>query len=121
MSPRLSILLICLAAGAGCNNKKQPGSVLTEETAGMPVGSRLYTEKSGGFAFAAPEAGKVYIQNASSGKVIYETPVNYADRLLFYPQRKRIILNGAIVREDPSLNDKQVHRLYFAKGKPTGA
>ena len=117
MSPRLPILLLCLVAfGAGCKNKRHPGSVLTEATAGMPAGSTLVVEKSGGLAFAATDGGKVYIQNAETGKVVFETPVKYADRLIFYPEKKRIILNGTIVREDPTLNEKQVHRLYFAKG-----
>lgn len=113
MSLRLSILLLLLAIGC---TKKHPGTVLKHETAGMPAGSQLVVEKSGGFAFAATNPGKVYIQNVETGKVIFESPMKLDDRLIFDPKRKRIILEGTIVREDPALNEKQVHRLYFAKG-----
>src|SRR5256885_5165447 len=82
----------------------------------VPSDAILVTERSAGLAFAASEKGTVYITNKNSGKVIYSTPVKYGDKLIFYPETKRIILNGTVVKEDSSFDPKQVHRLYFLKG-----
>ena len=107
MTPRIPnftfALMILLISGCASQN-------------GVPSNAILVTERSAGLAFAASEKGTVYITNKSSGKVIYATPVKYGDKLIFYPETKRIILNGTVVKEDSSFDPKQVHRLYFLKG-----
>jgi len=84
--------------------------------ANVPSNAILVAERSAGLAFAASESGTVYITSKNSGKVIYSTEVHRGDKLIFYPESKRIILNGTVVKEDPSFDSKQVHRLYFLKG-----
>src|SRR5438132_7948711 len=98
----LSVMLLI----SGCSSPN--GSV--------PSNATLVAERSAGLAFAASENGTVYITNKNSGKIIYETPVKYGDKLIFYPETKRVILNGTVVKEDQSFDPKQVHRLYFLKG-----
>jgi hypothetical protein len=104
LSNLLSLSLILLIAGCSSPNGSVPSDAI------------LVTERSAGLAFAASEKGTVYITNKNSGKVIYSTPVKYGDKLIFYPETKRIILNGTVVKEDSSFDPKQVHRLYFLKG-----
>jgi len=82
----------------------------------VPADAILVAERSAGLAFAASEPGTVYITNKSSGKLIYSHEVKFGDKLIFYPESKRIILNGTVVKEDSSFDPKQVHRLYFLKG-----
>jgi len=82
----------------------------------VPRDAILVTERSAGLAFAASESGTVYITNKNSGKVIYSTEVHRGDKLIFYPESKRVILNGTVVKEDSNFDPKQVHRLYFLKG-----
>jgi len=82
----------------------------------VPSNAVLVTERSAGLAFAASENGTLYITNKSSGKIIYETPVRPGDKLIFYPETHRVILNGTVVKEDSSFDSKQIHRLYFLKG-----
>ena len=84
--------------------------------ANIPKDAILVTERSAGLAFAASEPGTVFITNKSSGKLIYSTEVRRGDKLIFYPEKGRIILNGTVVKEDSSFDPKQVHRLYFLKG-----
>jgi hypothetical protein len=88
----LALSLILLIAGCASNGARVPSNAI------------LVTERSAGLAFAATEKGTVYISNKSSGK------------LIFYPETKRVILNGTVVKEDSSFDPKQVHRLYFLKG-----
>ena len=98
----LSLLLLVSGCASGHGN--------------VPSNAMLVTERSAGLAFAASENGTVYITNKSSGKLIYSTEVHRGDKLIFYPEKKRIILNGTVVKEDESFDPKQVHRLYFLKG-----
>ena len=108
MNPKLSNLhypLSLLLLISGCANHSS-----------VPSNAILVAERSAGLAFAASEKGTVYITNKNSGKVIYETPVRPGDKLIFYPESKRVILNGTVVKEDSSFDPKQVHRLYFLKG-----
>ena len=84
--------------------------------ANVPKDAILVTERSAGLAFAASENGTVYITKKDSGKLIYSTDVHRGDKLIFYPEKSRIILNGNVVKEDSSFDPKQVHRLYFLKG-----
>ena len=100
----LSLSLIFLITGCASQNGSVPSNAI------------LVAERSAGLAFAASEKGTVYISNKSSGKIIYETPVRPGDKLIFYPESKRVILNGTVVKEDSSFDPKQVHRLYFLKG-----
>ena len=100
---RLSFSLLLFLGG--CANKPS-----------VPSNAILVAERSAGLAFAASEPGTVYITNKNSGKVIYSTEVKFGDKLIFYPESKRIILNGTVVKEDPSFDPKQIHRLYFLKG-----
>jgi uncharacterized lipoprotein YbaY len=100
----LALSLILLIAGCASNGARVPSNAI------------LVTERSAGLAFAATEKGTVYISNKSSGKVIYSTDVKPGDKLIFYPETKRVILNGTVVKEDSSFDPKQVHRLYFLKG-----
>src|SRR3954471_5818383 len=82
----------------------------------VPHDAILVTERSAGLAFAASESGTVYITNKNANKLIYSTEVHRGDKLIFYPESKRIILNGTVVKEDSNFDPKQVHRLYFLKG-----
>src|SRR6266566_2206041 len=91
----LSLLLLL----GGCASKQS-----------VPSNAILVAERSAGLAFAASEPGTVYITRKDSGKVIYCTEVKFGDKLIFYPESKRIILNGTVVKEDPSFDPKQVHR-----------
>jgi hypothetical protein len=88
----------------------------TSQNGAVPSNAILVTERSAGLAFAASEPGTVYITNKNSGKLIYSREVKFGDKLIFYPESKRIILNGTVVKEDSSFDPKQVHRLYFLKG-----
>ena len=97
----LSLLLLL----GGCASKQS-----------VPSNAILVAERSAGLAFAASESGTVYITRKDSGKLIYATEVHRGDKLIFYPESKRIILNGTVVKEDPSFDPKQIHRLYFLKG-----
>ncbi|SRR6266567_3782532 len=109
MISKLSNLYISLSAMlliSGCASPN--GSV--------PSNAILVAERSAGLAFAASEKGTVYITNKKSGKIIYSTEVKPGDKLIFYPESKRVILNGTVVKEDSSFDPKQVHRLYFLKG-----
>src|SRR5437763_9181119 len=101
---RLSLSLLLLVGGCASGRGNVPRDAM------------LVTERSAGLAFAASENGTVYITNKSSGKLIYSTPVKAGDKLIFYPEKKRIILNGNVVKEDSNFDPKQVHRLYFLKG-----
>ncbi len=103
---RVALASLILPLMASCSSPN--GSV--------PSNAILVAERSAGLAFAASENGTVYITNKSSGKVIYATEVKPGDKLIFYPETKRIILNGTVVKEDSSFDPKQVHRLYFLKG-----
>jgi hypothetical protein len=98
--------VVALALLAGCSSKN--GAV--------PSNAILVAERSAGLAFAASDPGTVYITSKNSGKLIYATEVHRGDKLIFYPESKRIILNGTVVKEDSSFDPKQVHRLYFLKG-----
>jgi hypothetical protein len=100
---RLPLSLLLLMSGCAHN-------------ASVPRDAILVTERSAGLAFAASESGTVYITNKSSNKLIYSTEVRRGDKLIFYPEKGRIILNGTVVKEDSSFDPKQVHRLYFLKG-----
>ena len=100
---RLSLSLLLLLGGCAHNG-------------GVPKNAILVAERSAGLAFAATEAGTVYITNKTSGKLIYSHELKPGDKLIFYPESKRIILNGNVVKEDPSFDPKQIHRLYCLKG-----
>ena len=100
---RLSLSLMLLVGG--CASKPS-----------VPKNAILVTERSAGMAFAAREPGTVYITDKKSTKLIYAHEVKPGDKLVFYPESKRIILNGTVVKEDSSFDPKQVHRLYFLKG-----
>jgi hypothetical protein len=100
----LPLSLMLLIGGCASNNASVPSNAI------------LVAERSAGLAFAASEPGTVYITNKNSGKLIYSTEVKFGDKLIFYPESKRIILNGNVVKEDPSFDPKQIHRLYFLKG-----
>src|SRR5215208_5334770 len=100
---RLPLSLLLLMSGCAHNGR-------------VPSNAILVTERSAGLAFAASESGTVYITSKKSGKLIYATEVHRGDKLIFYPESKRIILNGTVVKEDSSFDPKQVHRLYFLKG-----
>jgi hypothetical protein len=101
-------LATLLLPGCSANPDKPPG--------GIPADAKLITEQSGGLGFSVPEIGAVYIYDETKRKVIFKSPVNYRDKLIFYPQKDRIILNGNVVKEDKDLNEDHVHRLYFVKG-----
>ena len=101
---RLSFSLMLLIGGCASKNGAVPSNAI------------LVAERSAGLAFAASEPGTVYITNKNSGKIVYSTEVKFGDKLIFYPESKRIILNGTVVKEDPSFDPKQIHRLYFLKG-----
>jgi hypothetical protein len=103
LNPRLPMSLLLFIGGCVSNNS------------GVPSNAILVAERSAGLAFAASEPGTVYITNKSSGKLIYAHEVKFGDKLIFYPESKRIILNGNVVKEDPTFDPKQVHRLYFLK------
>jgi len=103
--PNLSLSLLLLIGVSGCANKP-----------GVPRDAILVTERSAGLAFAASESGTVYITSKNARKLVYSTEVHRGDKLIFYPESKRIILNGTVVKEDSSFDPKQVHRLYFLKG-----
>ena len=105
MNSKTSSLLLLLVLG-GCASGR----------ANVPRDAILVTERSAGLAFAASDSGTVFITSKSSGKLIYSTEVHRGDKLIFYPEKKRIILNGTVVKEDSSFDPKQVHRLYFLKG-----
>ena len=101
---RLALLLV-LAAG-GCASQKPA----------VPKDAVMVAQGAGALGLKAPDAGMAFITSKSADKVIYNSPVRYADLLLFDPKAKRIVLNGRVVKEDASLDPKQVHRLYFLKG-----
>ena len=101
---RICLSFVLLVGGCASNKANVPSNAI------------LVAERSAGLAFAASESGTVYITSKNSGKVIYSTEVHRGDKLIFYPESKRIILNGTVVKEDPSFDSKQVHRLYFLKG-----
>src|SRR4051812_46789983 len=101
---RLPLSLLLLVSGCASNK------------ASVPKDAILVAERSAGLAFAASESGTVFITRKDSGKLIYSTEVHRGDKLIFYPESKRIILNGTVVKEDQSFDPKQVHRLYFLKG-----
>ena len=103
---RLPLSLMLLIGGAGCSSNKNS----------VPQDAQLIAERSAGLLFDTPWPGTVFITSKNNGKVIYSTPVTTGDRLFFYPETKRIILNGNIVKEDSTFDPKQVHRLYFLKG-----
>ena len=109
-SGRATICLIATLLLHGCaiNSDKIPR--------GVPAEAKLITEQSGRLIFNVPDAGAVYIYNENKRKVIYKSPVKYRDKLLFYPETHRVILNGTVVREDQNLDGNHVHRLYFVKG-----
>ena len=98
-------MLLVLAA-AGCATR----------TDSVPQDATLITERSGGLAFAATDPGTLFITRKNTGKVVYSSEVTRGDKLIFYPESKRIILNGNVVKEDSNFDPKQVHRLYFLKG-----
>jgi len=104
LSNRFSLILILLIAGCSSPNGAVPSNAI------------LVAERSAGLAFAASENGTVYISNKNNGKIIFESPVRPGDKLIFYPETHRVILNGTVVKEDSSFDSKQVHRLYFLKG-----
>jgi hypothetical protein len=97
-------LLLLLLGGCASNGPSVPSNAI------------LVAERSAGLAFAASEPGTIYITSKKSGKLIYSAEMKYGDKLIFYPESKRIILNGTVVKEDPSFDPKQIHRLYFLKG-----
>ena len=101
----LSLMLMLAAGGCGASGKSS-----------VPKDAMLVAERSGGLVFAARDSGSVYITNKNSGKLVYSGEVTFGDKLLFYPENKRVILNGNVVKEDPGFDPKQVHRLYFLKG-----
>jgi hypothetical protein len=103
--PNIRLPLSLLLLLGGCASKSN-----------VPSNAILVAERSAGLAFAASEPGTVYIVNKNSGKLLYATEVRHGDKLIFYPESKRIILNGTVVKEDQSFDPKQVHRLYFSKG-----
>jgi len=100
----LALILILPISGCASNSSRVPSNAI------------LVAERSAGLAFAATEKGTVYISNKNNGKVIYSAEVKPGDKLIFYPESKRVILNGTVVKEDQSFDPKQVHRLYFLKG-----
>ena len=103
--PNLRLPLSLMLLLGGCANK-----------GGVPKNAILVAERSAGLAFAASESGTVYITRKDSGKLIYAHLVNPGDKLIYYPESKRVILNGTVVKEDPGFDPKQIHRLYFLKG-----
>ncbi|HEV8603974.1 MAG TPA: hypothetical protein VGQ99_01335 [Tepidisphaeraceae bacterium] len=103
---RLPLSLVLLISAAGCSSNG----------AAVPRDAQLVAERSAALGFSAPEAGTVFITDKKSGKLVYSTPVRYADKLIFLPENKRVLLNGNVVKEDTSFDAKQIHRLYFLKG-----
>jgi hypothetical protein len=101
-----TLVMMLILASAGCAASK----------GGVPTDAQLVTERSAGIGFEAPESGTAYITNKSNGKLVYATPMNRRDRLMFHPPSKRITLNGTVVKEDDRFDPKQIHRLYFLKG-----
>jgi hypothetical protein len=101
-----TLVMLLLLAAAGCAARKDS----------VPQDAKLITERSGGLAFAATDLGTLYITKKNSGKVVYSSEVKFGDKLIFYPESKRVILNGNVVKEDQGFDPKQTHRLYFLKG-----
>jgi hypothetical protein len=79
-----------------------------------PPGAVMEVERAGGLAYVARGPGMLYIQNARTGKMIFTTPVRALDKVIFFPERNQILINGNAVHE-ADLNEKHVHRIYFAK------
>src|SRR5215207_3018151 len=102
---RLPLSLMLLLTASGCASRQS-----------VPRDAQLITERSGGVAFAATEPGSIYIINKNNGKLVYSTEMKFGDKLIFYPESKRVILNGNVVKEDQGFDPKQIHRLYFLKG-----
>ena len=101
---RLALLLVLAAGGCASQKLKIPNDAVKVAEGAGPLGLK------------APDNGTAMITDKNAEKVIYNTPVKYSDLLLFDPKAKRILLNGRVVKEDASLDAKQVHRLYFLKG-----
>lgn len=81
----------------------------------VPDGALLIAEQTGRMAFAANDDGTVFIYDATIGHMAYSTPVRSSEKLLFFPERNQIYLNGQVVKEMP-LNPKHIYHLYFSKG-----
>jgi hypothetical protein len=81
----------------------------------VPDGALLIAEQTGRLAFAANDDGTVFIYDATIGQMAFTTPVRMSEKLLFFPERNQIYLNGQVVKE-MTLNPKHIYHLYFSKG-----
>lgn len=92
-----------------------PGCTRTPAVNPIPENAALVSKQKGRLFFVAPSRGTVYIADAKASQLIFTTTINRNDKLVFYPEQDRILLNGFAVKET-TLDENRVYRLYFLKG-----
>jgi hypothetical protein len=105
MTTKVPVSLLFLILIAGCAHRP----------AGIPNDAIFVGRETGRLAFAASENGIVFIYNADKKKVIFSTPVHLNDKVIAFPEKNQILLNGRVISET-SMSPKDVHHLYFLKG-----
>jgi hypothetical protein len=107
---RLALLGSLLLWAAGCQQQRFGGA--------DPKDVHKITERAGATAIVADASGTVYILD-SSDKQVFTTPMRYAEKLLFFPERQQIVLNGQVVHQG-GLDHTKTYQFYFVKGNELG-
>lgn len=77
------------------------------------------TERVGGTAIVADASGTLYVFDEKD-RQIFVTPMRYAEKLLFFPERNQIVLNGQVVHSG-GLDHTKPYQFYFVKGSEIGS
>ena len=108
---RLLGALLLVAAAAGCQQDRFGGAKAEDV--------HKITERVGATAIVADRSGTLYVFDEQDRQV-FVTPMRYAEKLLFFPERDQIILNGQVVHQG-GLDHTKPYQFYFVKGSEIGS
>src|SRR5688572_18734353 len=103
-----SVLLI---GAAGCQQDRFGGAKAEDVT--------KITTRVGATAIVADASGTLYVFDEKDRQV-FVTPMRYAEKLLFFPERNQIVLNGQVVHSG-GLDHTKPYQFYFVKGSEIGS
>lgn len=108
-SPRHPFFIWLFAAIlAGCASSRS-------EPEKLPPGAELIAAQKGGMVLAPRAAGTAYVFDTKTGKIVYTTVMKPGDKLVLFPEKDQILLNG-IVAQETDLDPTRVYRFYYLKG-----
>ena len=104
----------------GCNNKSngpttQKSPATREAKIKLPASAQQILEDRAGMIFQTPLAGTVYVFDVGRGRVIYTSPMSPGDKIVVFPDRDQIYMNGNVVK-DGGIEKNRLRRLFFLRG-----